>query len=444
MSERLDPLTLPLQGSRLIEASAGTGKTWTVAALVLRLVLGHGGTNGFARALAPAEILVMTFTRAATRELADRIRERLIEATRVFRAEAEPGAQDLLLAELLAAYPAGTEREAAAWRLDSAARSMDEAAVHTIDAWCQRMLREHAFDSGSLFDEELAADERELLRQATRDFWRQQVYPLEGAALEQVLALWPQVDRLERDASALRRHELQAQQGAADLAQLVAALGTERASALAQLKQGWSARAAAMQAWIDERLAEKDCAFDKKKLHPRHYLAWFETLRAWAEDPLADRLELTPAASARLRPQGLHDALRPGRSIEPPAAFAEFEALMQALAALPDPAAALRLHAAAAISRRVAALQEQAGRFGFADLLQRLDAALDPARNGEAAARLRRRILAQYPVALVDEFQDTSPIQARIFGRLYDIGANDPATALLLIGDPKQSIYAFR
>ena len=66
MSEMLNALTLPLWGSRLIEASAGTGKTWTVAALYLRLVLGHGGAQGFARPLLPAEILVMTFTRAAT------------------------------------------------------------------------------------------------------------------------------------------------------------------------------------------------------------------------------------------------------------------------------------------------------------------------------------------------------------------------------------------
>ncbi|MGP1684964.1 MAG: UvrD-helicase domain-containing protein, partial [Giesbergeria sp.] len=79
----LDPLHFPLHGSRLIEASAGTGKTWTIAALYLRLVLGHGGAEGLGRPLAPADILVMTFTRAATRELSDRIRTRLAEAARV-------------------------------------------------------------------------------------------------------------------------------------------------------------------------------------------------------------------------------------------------------------------------------------------------------------------------------------------------------------------------
>ena len=154
----LDPLSLPLRGSRLIEASAGTGKTWTIAALYLRLVLGHGAEGQRpARALLPGEILVLTFTKAATRELSDRIRARLVEAAAVFRGEPAPKDDDFL-PRLLAQYPDGAQRRQAAWRLALAAEAMDEAAVTTIDAWCQRMLREHAFDSGCLFDEELQAN----------------------------------------------------------------------------------------------------------------------------------------------------------------------------------------------------------------------------------------------------------------------------------------------
>ena len=82
-SHTLEPLCFPLWGSRLIEASAGTGKTWTIAALYLRLVLGHGGDNAFVQPLRPADILVMTFTRAATRELSDRIRARLLPVLNV-------------------------------------------------------------------------------------------------------------------------------------------------------------------------------------------------------------------------------------------------------------------------------------------------------------------------------------------------------------------------
>ncbi|MFZ3161296.1 MAG: UvrD-helicase domain-containing protein, partial [Rhodoferax sp.] len=69
MSEikKLDPLTLPLTGLQVIEASAGTGKTWTLAALYVRLVLGHApGASDISQGLYPPQILVMTFTDAAT------------------------------------------------------------------------------------------------------------------------------------------------------------------------------------------------------------------------------------------------------------------------------------------------------------------------------------------------------------------------------------------
>jgi len=115
----LEPLSFPLHGTRLIEASAGTGKTWTIAALYLRLVLGHGEEAAFPRPLLPAEILVMTFTRAATRELANRVRERLVEAAAYFRGQLD--ARDPYLEQLLEAYPSEGERSVAAHRLVLAA-----------------------------------------------------------------------------------------------------------------------------------------------------------------------------------------------------------------------------------------------------------------------------------------------------------------------------------
>ncbi|WP_147469864.1 UvrD-helicase domain-containing protein, partial [Pseudomonas marginalis] len=146
-------LAFPLKGSQLIEASAGTGKTFTISALYLRLVLGHGGDEaGFGRELLPPQILVVTFTDAATKELRERIRIRLAEAARFFREEIEQ--PDALIADLRVEYPP-EQWPACANRLDIAAQWMDEAAVSTIHSWCQRMLREHAFDSGSLFTQTL-------------------------------------------------------------------------------------------------------------------------------------------------------------------------------------------------------------------------------------------------------------------------------------------------
>ena len=444
MTELLDPMTLPLRGSRLVEASAGTGKTWTIAALYLRLVLGHGGPGrAYARALWPGEILVMTFTRAATRELADRVRQRLVEAAACFRGEAAPRADDGFLAALLADHPEGDARQAAAWRLATAAEAMDDAAVFTIDSWCQRMLREHAFDSGCLFDEELQANEAAMLAQATRDYWRQQVYPLAADGLARVLAQWKDVGALAAAVRDLLDQPLPAGAGQGDLGACIAAAADRRAGALAALKQGWTERAGEMRAWLEAQWARKDGAIDKRVLGPAHGTRWLAELAAWAGNPCAELPDLGKGAE-RLTPDGVQAAVRPGFLVEPPACFAAFEALMAALPALPDTGAALRAHAAACVAQRLQQLKAQAGAYGFADMLNRLHAALDPAVHGDKALRLRQRILAQYPVALVDEFQDTSPVQLGIFDRLYGVGDDDPERTLLLIGDPKQSIYGFR
>ncbi|HZH08449.1 MAG TPA: UvrD-helicase domain-containing protein, partial [Lautropia sp.] len=201
-----------------------------------------------------------------------------------------------------------------------------------------------------------------------------------------------------------------------------------------------------MQAWLDVQLSARISPFGKGKPQKHHCTRWLSDLAAWAGDPSADMLDLGKGAE-KLTHTCMQEALLPDAKVKLPEHFAAFEALMQAIARH-RPAqtlrSSLRLHAAARVARRLAELKEQAGTFGFADMLARLEKALDETVNGDNARRLRERVLAQYPVALIDEFQDTSPVQSRIFDRLYRLGDNDPKTALLLIGDPKQAIYGFR
>src|SRR5690554_7572475 len=195
--ERALALEFPLHGSRLIEASAGTGKTYTIAALYVRLILQHGllVDAAFNRHLLPPEILVVTFTDAATQELRDRIRAKLVEAAQVFRGEQDT--PDALLESLREDYPA-QQWPSCAQRLDQAAQWMDEAAVSTIHSWCQRMLREHAFDSGSLFTQTLETDHSELLEIVVKDYWRQHCYPLQGNNVLWTLEHWQQPSVLQR------------------------------------------------------------------------------------------------------------------------------------------------------------------------------------------------------------------------------------------------------
>ncbi|SDS49719.1 DNA helicase/exodeoxyribonuclease V, beta subunit [Pseudomonas oryzae] len=423
-------LRFPLHGSRLIEASAGTGKTFTISALYLRLVLGHGGADGFGRELLPPEILVVTFTDAATRELRDRIRARLVEAARVFRGE-EAG--DDLLQQLRDDF-APEQWPACAHRLDIAAQWMDEAAVSTIHGWCQRMLREHAFASGSLFTQTLETDHGELMAEVVRDYWRQQCYPLAGAALDWVMGHWQHPDRLLREQLRPLLGEADAVSGE-PLGALLERVLAEQAGELAALKAPWAAWADALEALLDGAVADK--AVDGRKIQARYYQPWFNKLREWAAGDEA-ALDLGTGFT-RLTPDGLAEVWKKGSPPQHPAldAMLLLPGRLQALAGPAEPA--LR-HAAAWVRQRFEQEKRRRAEMGFDDMLSRLDAAL----QGDNGAQLAGVIRAQFPVALIDEFQDTDPLQYRIFDAIYRIETNSPDSGLFLIGDPKQAIYAFR
>ena len=457
----LQPLVaqhFPLWGSRLIEASAGTGKTWTIAALYLRLVLGHGGDPhdediediegneasvehrgvGFGRPLAPAEILVMTFTRAATRELSDRIRARLVEAACCFRGEQPVPAHDGFLQALLDDHPPGPLRQQAAWRLANAAEGMDDASIHTIDAWCQRMLREHALDSGSLFDETLLPDEKSWLTEAVQDVWRTACYPLPTHLLTQVLAVWKDIPSLQGDVAQLQRLGLP-EASPADAASLVALID-QWAAPLRPLWAQAPAQVAAMAAWLGQDRADHPSHWSGTKLRADSMAKWFAALPDWAAQPLPLLAPDIGTGWTRLTPEGLLGARTksaPPLDLHP--AFAWWGEVVAHFTAHPF-GPLLRQHAAAQVAQRLTHLKRRGGVAGFADLLQRLHDAL----HGPHGERLQARVLAQFPVALIDEFQDTSPLQYALFDRVYGVATHARDRALLLIGDPKQSIYGFR
>ncbi|PUE41255.1 exodeoxyribonuclease V subunit beta [Limnohabitans sp. Bal53] len=438
----LNAHSFPLRGSHLIEASAGTGKTWTIAALYVRLVLGHGdGGSAPVRPMLPQDVLVMTFTRAATRELSDRIRARLTEAAQVFRGMAET--DDDFLNQLQSEYPEGELRELAAHRLALAAQAMDDAAVYTIDAWCQRMLREHAFDSGSLFEENLVGDEAALRLEAVQDYWRQQLYPMATPLVAQVQRVWRDVSALDQDMRALMAVPL-ADPAPGALAQVFVAVQGTRDAQLAALKQGWVEKADNLLGWIEGQMAHHKASWDGRKLSYKNCEAWLGVLKAWsqsADEPEVLQKEMK-AGWSRFTPEGLLACRKAGEApVDLPPESEAYADLQAALLALPDPSHAARLHARTHVLQRMAELKRRSGLFGFADMLQRLDVALADPESGESLAQ---RLREQFPVAMIDEFQDTSPLQFRIFDRIYRTAENRQDAALLLIGDPKQSIYGFR
>ncbi|WP_410345351.1 exodeoxyribonuclease V subunit beta [Thioalkalivibrio sp.] len=426
----LDPAELPLYGSRLIEASAGTGKTFTIAALYLRLVLGHGGDRAFAEALLPPRILVVTFTDAATRELRARIHERLLGAARHFRGDA-PGAPDTALRRLLDDYPDPLERQRCARQLELAAEWMDEAAVSTIHGWCYRMLREHAFDSGSLFEQQLETDLSELRAEAVRDYWRHMVYPQQGARLELLRAiLGPDPDTLDRRIRRLLAGEPARAAPVSELDDLL----DRRLAQLEMVKAPWRDDFEAAAASFRVALPGLN---GNQYRRPDDLLA---AMRAWALDPVrAQPGDPKKPLSLRFSLSGMRARLKKGCALppDPHPAFARLDGYSDAVD--DTPAAVLR-HAAAWVRERFEREQRRRAQLGFDDLLNGLDAAL----AGPGGARLAETIRGQFPVAMIDEFQDTDPVQYRIFERIYRVAENRPEQGVFLIGDPKQSIYSFR
>ena len=433
-------LEFPLHGSRLIEASAGTGKTYTIAALYVRLILQHGLAQGtaFNRHVLPPEILVVTFTDAATQELRDRIRAKLVEAAQVFRDEQTQS--DALLLILRADYPP-EQWAACAQLLDQAAQWMDEAAVSTIHSWCQRMLREHAFDSGSLFTQTLETDHSDLLALVVKDYWRQQCYPLSNSHVLWAIEYWQQPAALQRKIYPLLHAQTSIPQQvtqAQSLAELLEVGISEQQQTLVQLKANWVEWVQELRDILDQAVAAK--AVNGRVIQARYYMPWLEKLKEWADNPEQIQLDLKTGFT-RLTPDGLHEAWKDSSAAPQHPALEAMRSLPFALDNLTRELDEQALwHAAHWIKQRFHLEKQQRAQMGFDDMLTRLDDAL----QGPSGERLAEVIRHQFPIALIDEFQDTDPLQYRIFDTVYRIAENNSDTGLFLIGDPKQAIYSFR
>lgn len=419
-AESLDPLRLPLIGERLIEASAGTGKTFTIAALYLRLLLGLGGEAAYPRAISVEELLVVTFTEAATEELRGRIRSNIHELRiACLRGESDNPLYSALLAEI-------ADKDDAAKTLLLAERQMDEAAVFTIHGFCQRMLSLNAFESGMLFEQQLIEDESRLRYQACADFWRRHCYPLTRDIAAVIHDVWKgprdllkSLDRwLQGEAPQLKSPPAPNETLAERHQQIIARIDS--------LKQQWREQVGEIEGVLE------NSGLDRRKFNRGNQGKWMEKVNAWAqEETLSYQL---PDALEKFAQSFLLERTKAGG--EPPVhpLFSAVESLLASSLTLTDLVLA---RAMVEIRDAVAREKRRCGELGFDDMLSRLDEAL----CGDSGETLASAIRQRFPVAMIDEFQDTDPQQYRIFRRIW---RRQPETALLLIGDPKQAIYAFR
>lgn len=409
----LDLLHDSFSGRSLIEASAGTGKTWTLTALYARLLL--------EKQLSVSQILVVTFTTAATAELRERIRKRLAELLAVYD---NGPVDDALLNALHAQYPDAASHR----RLLLAVHGFDEAAIFTIHGFCQRALQDAAFEAGGDFDNELTHDDREIIDALLADLWRHElaVAEPEWAAFLVQQKITPQSLRQR-----LRNHlgkpylRIEPQPGThSDMAALRAAWQQAQ-----RLWQGESA------AWL-EQLKAFD-GFKSNMCNPAKLGVWQAELDGYFSDAAA--LFSKTEAHRRLAREGLNKASKKGCDAPANPLAAALQELCDALdAAQPEAEQRLidlQVRLIAQLNEQLPARKAAQRLLAFDDLLNKLQQAL----QGEGGERLASTLRTQYPVALIDEFQDTDPVQYRVFHRIYQ-----DAGDLCFVGDPKQAIYAFR
>lgn len=399
-----------LSGWNLIEAAAGTGKTYTIQNLVVRFLL--------ERRLPIRSLLVVTFTEAAAAELRDRIRTVLAATLEAARGGEAEERERLLLEQ---AEAAGVPREECAELLRRALTGFDDAPISTIHGFCARVLEENAFESGVLFRSELVKDVSGILAELGMDFYRRTFYG-PGPELRSALAEAAGITTASLGEIAKLRFahpKLNVRSGVVGEPELF-------------LHQAEELIAKLRESGLPEALEE---------FAP--YLNKLDDIAAADAPPIAAEALESGSIKPLLR-FGL-SSLAPKVKKRPPgttpeAVLARLEAgpfrLVDRLAdAVCDYGIALKLAAAGFVEEAFAAKRGRDNFLTFNDLLEQVHHALHR-ENSPLPAALRER----FPVGIVDEFQDTDPVQYEIFRAIF----GHPGGTLYMVGDPRQAIYAFR
>jgi len=428
--DELDVFACPLDGIALIEASAGTGKTWNICGLYLRQLL--------EKDLPVSRLLVVTFTRAATAELSARIRACILGALRSL----EGSAVDPFITSLLAAArSAGVDEEEMERRLREALASFDEAAIFTIHGFCQRALADASFSAGLSQAFEVGEDDGDLRLDAARDFWRRELVGVETALADYLLDCGDSPERWAewlRQARARPLAESRWDEETAgcenDNSSLHAAC--ERVDkAYGEACRLWEGGEAPRQAIVDALDGLKKNIYKPESVEAAfgQWSKWLAMNDMHYKAGKEDKCRLFTVAT-------LTEGTKKGH-VTPAHPF--FEAAQNLLAARAQLDAKLEMARRRLLRRFIEAAgdglrarKQAERRIGYDDILWNAYKALT-SRPWLAAA-----LHARYPVALIDEFQDTDPLQLAIFQSIY---ANENRHgSLFLVGDPKQAIYSFR
>lgn len=407
----------------VVEASAGTGKTHAITTCFVRAILELG--------LTPAEILVVTYTKAATAELRARTRSRILQAISVLDDAASNGDAlgDIVKQAVERAGRSETER-----RLVEALGQMDQAVILTIHGFCQRLLQDFPLEFGVDFDFEVSEDDRSLRREMAIDFWAADLYDKPDWLLHALREANVTVDYLAKLAEYATRPGVEV-------------VGPEPAEVDERLVEAWhDSKRAASELWFAESLAILG-ALGADRLNQAIYKP--SKVETWGPE-----LDAFFAATGWCTPPKFWRWLvqenivsKTKKGFDPPRHpfFTECETLHRTTETIRH---GFRAEAFAFQARFLEYVRGEARRrrdrdalLTYDDLLTSVYAPLDPSRPDHdpvLCARIVTKIAEAYPMALVDEFQDTDSVQYGIFRAIYGNGS------AFYVGDPKQAIYAFR
>jgi len=421
--QALDALTFPLYGKRLIEASAGTGKTYTIANLYLRLLVPTGLEGDLVKPLTVDQILVVTFTEAATAELKARIRGRIRTARKALM---QNETNDGFLKDWIEQMSPTLQADAIE-KLLYAEKQMDEAAVFTIHGFCQRMLSQNAFESRMLFQQTIETDEQAPLSMAVKDVWRSEFYPLDDDKAALIKPIWSSPDALQKDLSLLQ-NQPDAKLVSPDYDWQGALVAAQEAIEIVRgmwREQSQDIINALENSGIKRTFWRKDPSKDIQAMTQWAHSSRFEL------DKCLEKFD-THEHATRLSKNG---------SLPAHAFFSDVARLREIFPESGRLKAVLLAQLWEKTKERMQQWKRSTQSLTFTDLLTSLDVALAQDTTGKLAERIRHL----YPIALIDEFQDTDAVQYRIFSSVYkDASPEDNRLGLIMIGDPKQAIYAFR
>ena len=414
-----------LKGVNIIEAGAGTGKTYNIQNLYARMIIEEGYKVD--------SILVVTFTEAATKELKDRIRKILIQIQQYYEYcssyknkknynnDDELEERIKLIADSSAADSILKKR-----RIDSALRNFDTAAIFTIHGFCNRMLTDYSFESNILFNLELETNPESIVQDIIEDFWRIENYSSDDILITALhIANSVTIETLKKFIQACIAQSNISLEPEINLGKKLKAFK----QAFIRLKSTFK-KEEIIDILSSEYLKQNQYSFKQVDAAADKVSAFFDGIITSG----------TFTALKKFTADSITDAVKKGKKelfsfpVNHPV-FLTCKQLVALEEVVKDYKTLVRTKCKDYFFKEYAKRKQQLHIQTFDDLLNKVNTIVS-----QKNSKLKNATVAKFNAAMIDEFQDTDPVQYNIFKKLF-IETGKP---VFLVGDPKQAIYAFR